>query len=379
MSGPVKVAAGARRAFTLIELLLAVTLLVLIVLVSGYIFDTTVRAVSQSQATSELNASLEAFAQLLRKDIRAIEHDGFLVIGARCQEAFGTASDRANGRRQTFRNDWIEFFTNAEQDASIDARTIGQWSRTLYGHGRVSDRAGYAFKDQTRSMPLTPGMHAAYSNLGTDWVVMRHQLHVMAKSRLPERQLENLEVADGTWQYSTGTMYNRSLLSYVVRDFRWSCWYNCQWVGSVQVQYGVDGQTGTGRLAIYEPLYYHYMPTYSMTDRRGFHALPHCPHFEVHYAMAEDLQACPAGTVRWRDPPMLGQSGYADPNYNPAVRIDPLHLKATLPANDGEHAGRLPFGPGDRWPVLLKITVHVFDPLDRLAGGKKMSVVTVVP
>ncbi len=367
--------------FTLIELLLAVTLLVLIVLVSSYIFDTTMRAVSQTQASNEMNISLEAFAQVLRKDVRSIEHDGFMVFGARALEAFGSGKDRSNGRNQTFRVDWFEFLTNTEQDGAIDARLIGQTSRTFYGHGKVTDPVSAGFRDQTSSYPYTPGLFGGtFSNIATDWVLIRHQVLLVPKLMTKYESVGGSPVGHEGVNYPAEETYigswrqfERAVISYPCRTFRWYGYFNYQWIGNFNVSaWGyIDGQ---GRsLVVYEPTYYHTLPLYSDADPRDFYLLPHCGDFKIQYAMPEDVGVGPGGSTVWRDPPLVGQSGYVDPNY---TKGDPLHRFAILPAV-GEDSGRLSFGPGDRWPALLQITATIFDPLDRLDGGKKL--VAVIP
>ena len=124
MLGPLEPTRRARRGFTLIELLLAVTLLVLIVLVSSYIFDSTMRAVSQTQASNEVNISLEAFAKTLRGDLRGIETNGWLIIGQRLHPAYGSGKDRANELLRPFRTDWLMLTTNTEQYSAMDNRVV---------------------------------------------------------------------------------------------------------------------------------------------------------------------------------------------------------------------------------------------------------------
>jgi prepilin-type N-terminal cleavage/methylation domain-containing protein len=345
------------RGFTLIELLIAVTLLVLILLAISFIFDTTLRAMGIAQANNELNVKLEAFSGVLRRDVGAIEHQGFLVLGGRNNpNCYGSRRDKANQFAQTFRNDWMSFYRNGEQDGALDSRMVGQWAKVFYGHGRASDPAGYAFVDQTSSMPLRAGADLRFSNLATDWVLLRQQFIMLSKVLVTSPTYEGVEVAGETYQYGTGPMYGRSLLSYNYRDFRWSSWYNSQWLGSVQVDYGVNGGTGTGRLAIFEPTYYNFMPLYSTADWRGVRALAQCAVFRVQYAMPADLTAGPAGGVKWNDPPVFVDSG-----------------------SPGKDDGRLAFKPGDRWPALLKVSVHLFDPLDRVEGGRMASFVLAVP
>ncbi len=350
--------------FTLIELLLSVTLLVLIVLVSGYIFDSTVRAVGETQACTEMNVSLQAFAKTMREDFRGIECGGWLFCGQRIQAAYGSLRDRTNARLKPFRTDWVGLTTNTEQYSAMDSRVIGQSSRILYGHGLTTDPRGN---------------HGVYSNIATDWVVMRHQVvqlpqikpDFVAIHSAPfygygwDRAFSDVEDAEGYVAYypsGSGSDYywvypfERNFESYYKRDFRWS-W---SWV-----------YRGNPILNISEPdNYFDYLKgSYQISSPR--YALPHCAEFQVQYAMAEDLPSADDGAIHWRDPPRARRSDNPpDPNYDPA---DLLHR------NQRNSDGRLLFGPGDRWPVLLKVTAEIFDPIDRLEGGRKMVLVVPLP
>ncbi len=361
----------ARAGFTLIELLLAVTLLVLIILVSSYIFDSTMRAVTVTQANNELNISLESFSQLWRSDVRNLEHDGFLAFGGRRHMAYGTQKDRSNELRRTLRTDWAYFYTNSEQYSAMDPRVVGQWSRVLYGHGRVSDPTD-----------------ANYSNLATDWVMFRHQILLLNKVRMP---WDSVQTASRSWDKS-GTVegietpetgdyigrwrqYQRSVQTYTAREFRFHWYMNYRWLGDVNVGIG-DADGGGYRRSIYEPDYYHaYIFYFADDDGRHFEALAHCGQFAISYAMPEDVSAGPGGSTMWRDAPMVGDGKYRDPNYS---KIDPLHRLEYLPRG-GEGSGRMVFGPGDRWPALLRLEAHIYDPLDRLDGGKKLNIIVPVP
>ncbi len=367
------------QGFTLIELLLAVTLLVLIVLVSSYIFDTTMRAVSQTQANNELNMTLEAFSEILRIDMRGLEHDGMLVFGrrvrpspeqvARGEHVFGSQKDRANRVLRTYCVDWMSFFTCTEQYSAVDPRVISVRARTFYGHGRMADP-----KDSD------------FSNLATDWVLLRHQIVTMPKPKLSVAEtdaaardyyttvtVQAMEF-DGMSDYvGNWRQYERSILSYWVRDFRWYWYMNYGWEGDISVGYGgADG--ADKRTAFYEPEYYQDAYFYfGASAGRRFHLLPHCAEFKVQYAMPEDVSVGPGGCTLWRDPPAVGESNYPDPNYNPAFPYDVMHRQQKI------RDGRLAFGPGDRWPALIRLTAHIFDPLQRLDGGRRYTAVFAVP
>ncbi|MDD4889109.1 MAG: hypothetical protein PHU85_04205 [Phycisphaerae bacterium] len=349
-----------RPAFTLVELLVAVTLLVLIMLATTYVFSTSTEAISETQGDTETTVRLSTFAETFRRDISRIEHQGCLVMGARQQQAYGNHRQQEVERKSTFRNDWLMFLTNAESEGGIDGRVFGQASKVFYGHGRTTDPQGWYFQDRTYSEPLVAGL-SVYSQFATDWALMRHELLMVHQLRTSGATWEGIEVAGTIGQYSLGALYDRDIRNQAARQFRWGWWQNGQFLGSVTVDYGHPG-SATGRLAIYEPLYYHYANFYGMpVDARNFRALSHCSAFRIQYAMAADLRAGPDGGVRWRDPPP-----------------DPPLDEPTADQSAGD-ANRLLFAPGDAWPVIIKCMVEVWDPLERIAEGKTLSIVCRVP
>jgi len=71
----------ARRGLTLVELLVAVTILVIMILAFGSILSQGQALVSKSQRMIRANAQASAVAQVFRRDVAAMTSDGFLYVG----------------------------------------------------------------------------------------------------------------------------------------------------------------------------------------------------------------------------------------------------------------------------------------------------------
>jgi prepilin-type N-terminal cleavage/methylation domain-containing protein len=374
--------------FTLVELMVAVGLLAVLILMVGFIFQTSVDAISTAQGSNELNASLMGVAERLRSDIKGIERNGFLIIGAREREAYGSGYDRGEKLLQTFRNDWMVFFTATEHPSLLDQRAIGMWSRVMIGHGRVADTHGDliqtrdsypqgktilkgrivdepegVYKLETLSPTggspkvLTINKSDTYtsntyynhpSDQATDWILMRHQILELAYPVFGNKQTYRAwsqyysdAMYVGAEYASYGEMvgtgggegpYKRAIQSHTKRKYNWY-WY-----------YGWDREN---QVEIFEPEYYF---RFASGAGRRFQLLPHCAEFKIQFAMKADIGN---GQVLWHDPPARGNSAYP--------------------------YGRLEFGPGDEWPVLLRISIQAFDPIDRLIGGRPLVMVFEVP
>ncbi|MCG3180614.1 MAG: hypothetical protein BIFFINMI_02976 [Phycisphaerae bacterium] len=349
-------------AFTLVELMIAVGLLAMIFVVAGYIFQTSVSAISKAEANNEMVMSLTAFSKQCRYDMQAIEHNGFLVIGRRQQDAFASTADESENIKRTFRNDWMMFTMTTEQPSVVDPRVIGQWERIFYGQGDVTNPS-----------------NSQYSKYATDWVLMRHQILMMPKLRISTSEMEAAMKDYTTWTTVAGIDWNDSpdylgkerqfwtaMQSYTYRKLYWFWMMNYGWCGSYPMPWAYargGGQDSTAK-TYFEPTYWQDASFYfGASAGRRFQLLGHCGDFKVQYAMSEDL----GSTIAWRNPPAVGDSSNPqDPSYNAS---DPVNSDRT------NQDGRLMFGPGDRWPSLLKIHVHIYDPLNRLVDGRAMDIV----
>jgi prepilin-type N-terminal cleavage/methylation domain-containing protein len=418
-----------RSGFTLIELLVAVTLLIMLLAGTSYIFDITVRAMDEATAINEMTTDSPHYCDLLRKDIRGIETRSFLILGYRqvpsifSQAGPCYASHRMHelGRSQTFRCDWMEFYTNTEQTSVLDMNAVGQWARVFWGHG---PRTGPATNWSTWcSAPAT-------TPFATDWIVMRHQILLLGAA--PSGPVEYTDTNDdngrtacieasNTW----GAAYQLAIKSLYNGNFGW---YGEFSGGSFLGNRPMTDRFNTSYMGFTEQTYWH---DYIYQSEHNFgngifrlHAVPHCGTFMIQYAMPGDLRAGPGGTILWRDPdhglpspvasiaitnpgPYMGYStapavllsggggsgatatcsiaygkvvsvmvtnagsGYTSP---PTVSFSPGGATAVAVVG----YARTVFSPVTAWPVLLKVTMQVFDPKDRVDKGRTFTAVAPV-
>lgn len=384
--------------FTLVELMIASALLAMIIITTGYIFQTSVKAISISQGNSEMAISIMSFDETFRTDLKGMEHDGFLALGRReIYNVYGTRSDRHNEFAQTFRNDWIMFYMTSERTSMTDPRVIGQWSRVLYSHGQASNP-----------------VDADFSQLATDWVLLRHGILILPELRISSGNIEMTQKPSG-WNDPIGPytgaewpqsgdypgkerQFQRAVESYSFRRLHWYWYFHYGWNGPLSTPWVYDRASRTNpekpQEAFFEPSYYHTgsghyadIGTYS----KKMHSLPHCGEFRIQYAMPQDITT---SAINWRDPPLwhnpsrsddpdpAATGNYVDPNYDSSRPGDVTHPSQYIPVGEVSpslYAGRVIFAPGDKWPVLLKVNAQVFDPLDRLEGGQKLEMVVAVP
>jgi prepilin-type N-terminal cleavage/methylation domain-containing protein len=220
-------AAGCRRAFTLVELLVALAAVALLAIGIAEVFRLTGKTVSAGRRLSNITAYAGLLERQLRADFATMTRDGFLVIrndGADANgngrydrdviDASGTTrgadrvplspSDDSGGR--TRRTDSITFFATGRFATARDARhpdaiARGSAARIYYGHGArqsptasnyLVPRADDQFAnngDDVRMLPLgrraTDGTPSP-NQYASDWVLLRH-VTVLAPPRSSEQ------------------------------------------------------------------------------------------------------------------------------------------------------------------------------------------------
>ena len=344
-----------RGGFTLIELLVAVTLLVMLLWGTSHIFDITVRAMNEATAVNEMTADSPIFYDTLRKDVRGLEANGYLVMGQRAVTGYASHRMRELGRNTTFRCDWMEFFTNTESACTTDMNVVGQWARVFWGQGPRTGQARCWPPDVYLCAPST-------SQYATDWILMRHQILLLSVGPSQYQSPlggSDMGLATGI-EASAGNLassdYQQALKSIYNRNFRW--------FGSVGhgptlgSQPMPDNPVNPNYVGYDETIYWHdYIYNFEHNTPAAststgailhrFHLLPHCGTFQIEYAMPGDLRNGPGGTIAWRE-------------------------------SSAAASGRTAFAPGDAWPVLLKVTTQVFDPKDRLDKGRTFTAVVPV-
>jgi len=137
-----------KKAFTIIELLVAMALLAMLIAISGIVFSTAVRAYRTAGATTEIAAKLQVITQQLNADFRGLRKEGeFLLVWAPSPELKidGTILDENNDTipDRYFSFDRLLFFTEGDFQSyhlqpppSGTIRVSSNLARVCYSFGR---------------------------------------------------------------------------------------------------------------------------------------------------------------------------------------------------------------------------------------------------
>ena len=125
-----------KNAFTIVELLVAMSLLVMLLGLSGMVFKTTVSAHRAAGATIDVSRNLRAITEQLNTDLRGLRKDAPLAVWFERDPATGQRYDQihffADGDFQT---------TKQYDDGTADTTVYGNMARIYYGHAWIADTA----------------------------------------------------------------------------------------------------------------------------------------------------------------------------------------------------------------------------------------------
>lgn len=182
-----------RRAFTIIEMLIAVGAVGLIALGLARLFASTGRTVSKGKTVSVLNEYARLVESQMRTDLQSITRQGFLVIRNRYAQGGGTAdgpvllseNDVSGGRQR--RVDELLFFAKGQFTSLREPQhplkfPKGSAARIYYGHGLSAGPD--VFDAQLDDDPgLNTGMGRTWpkqfgevgpSEFASSWILLRH-------------------------------------------------------------------------------------------------------------------------------------------------------------------------------------------------------------
>jgi len=100
-----------RSGFSLMELMVAVTILVVIILAVNVTFSGASKQVGTSQATMDMMAGIRGIQSMIEHDVRSMDRNGFLVIRSRLFDP--TSGDPVKLDR-TWRFDQLSFLATGE-------------------------------------------------------------------------------------------------------------------------------------------------------------------------------------------------------------------------------------------------------------------------
>lgn len=145
---------GARRGFTLLEMVVAIAAVLIVAVGLAAIFDSIGETVATGRRVSRVNQTAKLLEQTLRRDFERMTRDGFLVIRQQYADADGDGQynpqlDEAPVSEAQARDEWsvrrvdeIMFFASGDFATSRSALAVPGWkaraseAMVYYGHGQ---------------------------------------------------------------------------------------------------------------------------------------------------------------------------------------------------------------------------------------------------
>jgi len=151
-----------RKAFTLVELTVAVALLVMMFSFSTVIFDIGIESHRKAGANAEIMQKFRAITEQLNADLKNMPKDGYLVIHCRQLPNRRVTADSAQPKN--IRSDSIYFFSTGEFHSWYDSTLRSNAARLCIGHERRTftnpTLAANKWKLVRNTLLLTPGFSA---------------------------------------------------------------------------------------------------------------------------------------------------------------------------------------------------------------------------
>ena len=168
----------ARRAFTIVELLIAIGLLAVVIIAASKILGTTTQVSGLGEANANVTQEAEAVEKQLRQDLARLDLDGYLVV--RCvgvrndvnRERYGAAAPLLNPvlpANAMLRCDQVVFFMKGAEDTQLFVS--GNADSTQLG---MAPRAGSA---PGAAAPRTPAQRGRAGGRGAAGAARPHGDH----------------------------------------------------------------------------------------------------------------------------------------------------------------------------------------------------------
>ncbi len=391
-------AAAGPRAFTLIEMMTAIGLLLLIIAGVGIIFKAATGSVSLSQANMEMMSNIRAVQGQIERDIGGLERNGFIVIRSREEPVTG-------GRRF----DQLAFLANGSfpnrtgnnlSASPFTDRTTANSALIWYGHLMFEGTSSPP--DQSTAVAINAIPTAASDN---GYTLGRHATLLLAEdgggtaNRITAGGITVIAHDDIRLSSSPIT----SLITETSSAHISSARFSAATITSGQLMQSIVNAVGTRAVgtARYEADNYCYrfktLPNpYANANEAGITAaskltnayfrmhpilLPGVPDFAVEWSdgtlwAATDTDPVTSATVvaeRVNTPRWFGRS---DPKYGTTPGTDPTEPAL---ANGDDYTAQFSYDNRSKWPKALRIRYRVTDPNNRLSGGRDFTQIIKIP
>lgn len=391
-----------RSAFTLIEAIVSIGILLILMTLIGAVFSLTGRASTQSNAVLSVHSKLRAFREALKHDLDGVNpEESALAITSVLVPTFETPQDRAAGVQSLHRADVLMFFTNNRARPYADPADRGSASRSpvevVYGHANLAELNPGVVRHPFAYLPNPPRLVESTAMNASEWhlarrVVMFDQWTDPTPPALP--LAANGGPAAAAFLDPQILQGNTDLIPNIfagANPFDYDFWVRNQTVTSANnaANFGMRAQIqkywyydpalpGSGRTQL-DPT-----PPPGIVGPQAFYMLPGCADFKVEYTYDDPASSYFVQPVQWLDPlvtvpapsttaPAAGRMEWIAGNLNQLA-------SATVPANalsgssspdftylktaygpDFAGGANVPAVKPLSWPKAIRITVRVYD------------------
>ena len=119
------------RAFTLIELVVAIAILVMVISFSSVIFKVSINSYRTATASTEIMQKLRAITDQLNRDFKGLGKDGYLIIHSQLQLG---RSEYVNLSPADFRADRLFYFTTGDFQSWFVSNKRSNITKVYFGH-----------------------------------------------------------------------------------------------------------------------------------------------------------------------------------------------------------------------------------------------------
>src|SRR4030042_4907121 len=123
------------KAFTLIELVVAIAILVMVISFAGVIFKVSIASYRTASANTDIMQKLRAITDQLNTDFRGLGKDGYLIIRSELQTG---RAEFAGSAPSDFRTDRIFYFTTGDFQSWFAPVSRSNISKVYFGHDNRS-------------------------------------------------------------------------------------------------------------------------------------------------------------------------------------------------------------------------------------------------
>jgi prepilin-type N-terminal cleavage/methylation domain-containing protein len=154
------------KAFTLIELVVAIAILVMMISFAGVIFKVSINSHRTAMANTEIMQKLRAITDQLNRDFKGLRRDGYLILHSDMLSRKEYVSSAAPA---DFRADRVFYFSTGDFQSWFGANIRSNLTKVYFGHDKFSldpmlDRVVSKWSLARDVKLITPGLSMIDSN-----------------------------------------------------------------------------------------------------------------------------------------------------------------------------------------------------------------------